>query len=123
MSEIELKEELAKWLYPTDEERLERDVEVKSVNTNKSNHKNTLNNSDFVLTAWGQIKNITEGIKDKHYVYFGIKVLNEDRREDIIKFLHDFNIRYERELINKKGDNVSIRKPFLKQKLIEHLYN
>lgn len=117
-----LKQKLAEWLYPTREERLERDVEIIMINTSKT-LPNKEYNADYFMNVWGDSSFGKISRTPETTLTFKINILNEERRKDIEEFLYGFREMYLDEIKENRSSSVaSLQKSVLKQKLSEYLY-
>ena len=113
-----LLEKLKVHLYPTRDERLDQDIALVKERED----------ADFIVVAWGQAALLT----DEEYVgntTYNIKVLNEDVRDKLSKFLPKFRTIFvedpKNQLVDRgHGDEpkLNLNKPELKDYLKKHLY-
>ena len=113
------KQKLTEWLYPTKEERLDRDVEIRTIKNRIGDTYDAV--ADYYLAGWGTYGEFHETPRLKSYI--GITVLNENIRNMVKDFCIKFRDLYDDEIKkNCPSTQISLKVDFVKQKLIEWLY-
>ena len=120
ISIYDFKQKLAEWLYPTREERLERDVKIHTIHKYTDERgilENDWKDYEYFISGWGDIGTITK--EPKYNISWGIKILNEEMRPKIEKLLFSLKDKG----LGKYGMGADYLKMIeLKEYLIKHLY-
>jgi len=108
---------LKKHLYPTRDERLEQDIHLADVRKHSDGYNRT--GYDYYISQMFGVCHT----EPKEVAYHGIKVVNEDIRGSVEKFIETFEEKFGDELYSlSEGNRRVVRNNWLKDVLKKHLY-